>query len=81
MAIIKTFCMAGLHARPAAVFVKAVLDSGHGVSIGRPEGALADARSIVAVLGLDILPGEAVVLQCDDVELLDRLAAMLETNL
>lgn len=76
----KTFCLAGLHARPAAVFVKAVIDSGHGVSIGRPDDeSLVDARSMVSVLGLDIQPGEAVVLQCDDLKLLERLAALLET--
>lgn len=78
MAVRKTFCKAGLHARPAASFVKAVLDSREEVRIGRPEGGSADARSIVSVLALDIQPGEAVVVRCGDEELLERLTALLE---
>jgi phosphocarrier protein HPr len=73
-------CKAGLHARPAAVFVKAVLDCGAAVRVGREGGVPADARSIVSVLALDIQPGEVVVLTGDDDELLDRLAAVLEAD-
>jgi len=71
---------AGLHARPAAVFVKAVLDSGATVHVGRRDGAPVDARSIVSVLALDIQPGERLVLTGGDEELLDRLAALLEAD-
>lgn len=80
MALRAAFCRAGLHARPAAVFVRAVLDSREEVRIGRPKGDLADARSIVSVLALDLQPGEAVVLRSDDEKLLDRLAALLEAD-
>lgn len=80
MGVRKAFCKAGLHARPAAVFVKAVQDSGQDVRIGRPGGSLADARSIVSVLALDIQPGEAVVLSADDERLVRRLAGLLETD-
>lgn len=68
---------AGLHARPAALFVKAVLSSGTTVHIGRPGGEPVDARSIVSVLSLDIRPGEEVVLESADDELLERLADLL----
>ena len=89
MGVREAICKAGLHARPAAVFVKAVLDSGHAVRVGRRrsrpegesgEGRFVDARSIVSVLALDIQPGEAVVLRGDDNELLERLAGLLEAD-
>ncbi|WP_246001934.1 HPr family phosphocarrier protein [Allorhizocola rhizosphaerae] len=66
-----------LHARPAAVFVQAVLDSGQAVGIARPGGAAADARSILSVLALDIRSGERVVLSGGSRDVLDRLAGVL----
>ncbi|MPZ28002.1 MAG: HPr family phosphocarrier protein [Micromonosporaceae bacterium] len=71
----------GLHARPAAQFVKAVADSGAAVTIGRPAGGdPVDARSILAVLTLDVRQGEEVVLRADGtgaVAALERLAGLL----
>jgi phosphocarrier protein HPr len=70
----------GLHARPAAVFVRAAADSAVAVSVGRPDGPAVDARSILAVLSLDVRHGEEVVLRADgpDAEAtLGRLAALL----
>ena len=55
----------GLHARPAAVFVQAVTAAGVPVTVGRPGGESVDARSILAVLSLDVRGGEQVVL-CTD---------------
>jgi phosphocarrier protein len=72
-------CKAGLHARPAAVFVKAVLESGERIRLSRPHGVAVDARSIVSVLALDIRPGETVVLTGPD-PLVDGLAALLEAD-
>jgi phosphocarrier protein len=66
-----------LHARPAALFVRAVLDSGAAVRLGRPGQASADARSIVSVLALDVKEGEEVVLSADDERVLSALAGML----
>lgn len=79
MAMKIAVCRAGLHARPAAVFVKAVLDSGASVRVGRESGEYVDARSIVSVLALDIQPGERVVLSGED-RFLDALAALLEAE-
>lgn len=67
-----------LHARPAATFVRAVLDSGLPVRIGRPGDEPADARSILSVLALDIRHGEEVMLTAPSRELLENLAALLE---
>jgi phosphocarrier protein HPr len=70
----------GLHARPAAVFVQAAGKAPADVFIGRPGGEPVNAKSILAVLGLDVRGGEDVVLSttgagADDT--LDRLAALL----
>lgn len=71
----------GLHARPAALFVKAVSDAGIAVTIGKVGAdAGADARSILAVLALDVRHGDQVVLRADGDgadDALDRLAALL----
>ena len=72
----------GLHARPAALFVRAVTDSGVAVTVGRPGGPDADARSILSVLSLDVRHGDEVVLRAEGPgadEALDALAAQLGT--
>jgi phosphocarrier protein HPr len=73
----------GLHARPAAVFVKAAAKAGLPVSVGFPGGARADARSILAVLSLDVRRGDEVVLTAEGSgadEVLDELAALLSED-
>jgi phosphocarrier protein len=70
----------GLHARPAAVFVKAAAKAGVPVSVGFPGGARADARSILAVLSLDVRQGDEVVLTAEGSgadEVLDELTTLL----
>jgi phosphocarrier protein len=71
----------GLHARPAALFVKAAAASGIPVRIAKSGGtAPIDGRSILAVLGLDVRQGDEVVISAEGDgadEALDRLAAML----
>jgi phosphocarrier protein len=74
----------GLHARPAAVFVRTASNTGVGVTIARPGGAPVDARSMLAVMSLDVRGGEEVVLAaegegCDAA--LDELATLLATDL
>ena len=78
----RVLAAAGLHARPAAVFVQAVADSGLPVRIARPGGQEADARSILSVLALDFRHGDEVVLTATGPragEVLQRLATVLET--
>ena len=55
----------GLHARPAALFVQAAAATGVPVTVGRPGGDPVDARSILAVLSLDVRGGETVVLRTE----------------
>jgi phosphocarrier protein HPr len=71
----------GLHARPAALFVRAAAQCAVPVRIGKDgTGAEVDARSILAVLSLDVRHGDEVVLRADGpgaAGALDQLAALL----
>ncbi|HWG99481.1 MAG TPA: HPr family phosphocarrier protein [Pilimelia sp.] len=70
----------GLHARPAALFVKAATETGLPVTVARAAGQPVDARSILSVLTLDVRHGDEVVLAADGPDAdaaLDRLAALL----
>jgi phosphocarrier protein len=76
----------GLHARPAAVFVQAVADSGVAVFLSKPDdagSAPVDARSILAVLALDVACGDEVELAADGEHadaVLAELAALLASR-
>lgn len=72
----------GLHARPAALFVQAVNDSGLDVVIEK-DGREAPAGSILGVISLAINQGETVTLSADGDNadaVLDSLVAFLETD-
>lgn len=56
---------AGLHARPAAVFVKAAAEQPTPVTIRKPDGDPVDASSILAIMTLGVEQGDEVVLQAD----------------
>ncbi|NYV77219.1 HPr family phosphocarrier protein [Streptomyces sp. UH6] len=59
----------GLHARPAARFVRAVQESGLPVRVDRADGAGAgpvNAASILGVLSLGVRGGEEIVLTCEE---------------
>jgi phosphocarrier protein len=74
----------GLHARPAADFVRAAAAYPHKITIGRPDGPAVDAGSILSVLGLHVGSGEAVVLSAEDpaaVPAVDALAELLTQDL
>jgi phosphocarrier protein len=72
----------GLHARPAALFVQAVNDSGLTVSIEK-DGREAPAGSILGVISLAINQGDTVTVTADGAnadEVLERLVTFLETD-
>jgi phosphocarrier protein HPr len=68
----------GLHARPAAMFVQAAAQSGETVRIEKA-GSEVDARSILAVLSLDVRHADEVVITADTEETLATLEALLTT--
>lgn len=74
----------GLHARPAAVFVKAASAQATPVRLRVGERPSVDARSILAVLAQRVRQGTEVTLEADGENAgaaLDALAALLARNL
>ena len=74
----------GLHARPAALFVRAASDTGLEVEIGRPGEEAIDATSILGVMALGATHGEELVLTAEGAgadEALDGLVALLSRDL
>jgi len=74
----------GLHARPAALLVRAAGRAPVPVTIARTGGDPVDARSILAVLGLGACHGDEVVLAADGdgaQAVIDELAALLSRDL
>jgi len=74
----------GLHARPAALFAKAVGDAGIPVQIAKDGQPPVNARSLISLLTLGAEYGESVTLYAEGEgadSALDTLAAMLEREL
>jgi phosphocarrier protein len=70
----------GLHARPAALFVKAAARAGVPVTIAKDGGDPVDAASMLSVLTLNAAQGDEVVLRAEGDgadAALDGLAALL----
>ncbi|MUL39969.1 HPr family phosphocarrier protein [Streptomonospora sp. PA3] len=73
----------GLHARPAALFVEAAAKAGGEVTVAKGEGTPVSAKSILAVMGLDVRKGDEIVISAegDDADaLLDRLVEIAEAG-
>ncbi|HEV2342945.1 MAG TPA: HPr family phosphocarrier protein [Actinocrinis sp.] len=64
----------GLHARPAALFVKAATAQPVRIRLRVGDGPAADARSILAVLALRVDHGATVTLSADDADTDDGAA-------
>lgn len=74
----------GLHARPAALFVKAAGRTGVPVRLRAEDGRVAEARSILAVLGLRVRTGAQITLLAEGEgaqAAIDALADLLESDL
>ncbi len=75
----------GLHARPAADLVAAIVAADRPVLVSKPDGPRVDGRSVLRVLGLGIHGSEVVELSLEiadgdaaaDIELLDQLLDLL----
>jgi phosphocarrier protein len=62
-AVVKVMTEVGLHARPAAEFVKAVAASGHLVHITNRTGKKVLGNSILGILSLGIKHGEDITIE------------------
>ena len=69
---------AGLHARPAALFVKAAAASGLPVHIAKTGGDPVDAGSMLDVLTLNAAQGDEVTLTADGDGAEETLAALAD---
>ncbi len=70
----------GLHARPAAVFVRAAAAAPVEVTVSKTSGEPVSAKSMLAVMGLGVGGGEEIVLRADGEgaeQVLDELAGVL----
>lgn len=75
---------AGLHARPASVFIEAVKKQSVPITISKDGGRAADASSILSLMALGAGHGDVVTLAAegDGAEAaLSELKALLETDL
>jgi phosphocarrier protein HPr len=73
----------GLHARPAALFVKAASASGHTVQLTAKDTTI-NASSLLSVLSLGIGNGDEVVVEVTGAEeerVADELATLLSSDL
>ncbi|WP_066372944.1 HPr family phosphocarrier protein [Herbidospora mongoliensis] len=69
----------GLHARPAATFVQTATKSSGSVTLAKGDGVPVNAKSILAVLALDVKKGDAVTINVDGEgadALLDELSSI-----
>ncbi|MFF5209373.1 HPr family phosphocarrier protein [Streptosporangium sp. NPDC000396] len=67
----------GLHARPAATFVQTAAKTPLDVTVAKGNGKPVNAKSILAVLSLDVRQGDIVVIAAEGEgadELVDQLA-------
>ena len=75
----------GLHARPAAVFVKQASELPVPVTIAKDGGQAVSAKSMLQVMSLDVRHGDVVVVAAAPGEgadaAVDKLATLLESGL
>ncbi len=74
----------GLHARPAALFVKAAAAQPVKVTVRKEDKAPVEAASILGIMTLGAEFGDEVILEAEGdgaEEVLDTLAALLATDL
>ncbi|MFC0862792.1 HPr family phosphocarrier protein [Sphaerimonospora cavernae] len=70
----------GLHARPAATFVQTAAKAPFDVTIAKVDGPPVNAKSILAVLSLDVEQGDFIVVSAEGEgadELLDQLVEIV----
>jgi phosphocarrier protein len=76
-AVVKVQTEVGLHARPAAEFVKAVAASGHLVHISNKTGKKVLGNSILGILSLGVKQGEEITIEVSGLQEDAILAALV----
>ena len=81
---IKVHNPSGLHLRPAGIFCKTATKFHSRVTIITSEGAEANAKSVLSVLGACVKCGDTIELICegnDEQEAMDKIKAVIEEGL
>jgi phosphotransferase system HPr (HPr) family protein len=70
----------GLHARPAAIFVRAAAGFRSSITVQNVSrnGTVVDAKSILGVLGLGVSPGHRIVVTVDGADEAAAIEALTE---
>lgn len=77
---VRVLSKVGLHARPAALFVRTAAKAPDDVRVAKIGGEPINAKSILAVLALDVRNGEEIVITAEGAgadTLLDELATLV----
>ena len=73
----------GIHCRPSAVIIKACFDYPGAITAITESGGRADAKNMLALLGLGLQRGQPVTLEVDGPEadeMLTKVVALFETD-
>ncbi|MBB4933863.1 phosphocarrier protein [Lipingzhangella halophila] len=62
---VKVGAEVGLHARPAALFVQAAAQADGEVTVAKGDSEPVSAKSILALMGLDVRHGDEIVITAD----------------
>lgn len=74
---VKVATEVGLHARPAAVFVQTAATSAEEVTLQKGDQTV-NAKSILAVLGVDVRNGDEITISSTDADVVEALAALVD---
>lgn len=67
---------AGLHARPASLFVHTASRFQARIAVRKVDGRQADGKSIIGLLSLAVRPGEAITVEADGPDEAEAVAAL-----
>ncbi len=71
----------GLHARPAALIAEAASAASAPVTLAAPGGTGIDAGSALLIMTLGAKQGDPIVVESDDSDLVEQIAALVEQDL
>lgn len=74
----------GIHARPAGLLVKEAANYASNIAIVNEEGKTADAKRIMAVMGLNVKQGQEITIRVegsDEAEISQKIEKFIKENL
>ena len=68
----------GLHARPSTEFVRLAQRFRSEVRVGTSDGTEVDGKSIIAILGLGVAPGQSIVVRVAGADAEEAMTALVD---